>query len=118
MKIEPKFYKAYVVTLAGNATVICVTYNLDSAKQFVGIEYYEFVLTLPDSGLSIPSSRQANFTEELRVLHNAASTFEGPRNRDQAHIEAKLSEAYGSDAKIHFEEIDSKASNAESKSLQ
>lgn len=106
MKIEPKFYKVFVESRSNNAGLICSTYNLDSSKEIVGIEYYEMVYSSSPHGLKIPSSRQATFQEELRVLHQAASTYEGPRNIETAYIEARLSEAYDNIINIHISEID------------
>ena len=86
MKIEPKFYRVRVdAGRRGGAGLVCVTYNLDTGKRFVGIEYYELVWSFEDENLSIPSSRQATFKEELRVLHQAASTYEGPRTVEKGH---------------------------------
>jgi len=106
MKIEPKFYRIKVEEDQSGAGLICVTYNLDSSKQFVGVEYYQLVRSFDDSGLNIPSSRQATFQEELRVLHNAASTFKGKRSEEKKHIETKLKEAYGSPVTVNYEEIE------------
>jgi len=105
MKIEPKFYRVRVEEGSVSAGLICVTYNLDSLKQFVGIEYYQLVWSFDNSGLSIPSSHPATFQEELSVLHNATSTYEGKRADEEEHIETKLKEAYGSGVSVNFEEI-------------
>jgi hypothetical protein len=105
VKIEPKFYRIRVTTGISNAGLICVTYNLDTTKQFVGIEYYQIYWSFDDSGLNIPSSRHATFKEELRVLHNSASTYTGSRDDEKSHIKDKLTEAYGTASTVEFEEI-------------
>jgi len=106
MKIEPKFYRVSVDTAPGGAGLVCVTYNLDTDRGFVGVEYYELVFSTDQPELSIPSSRQATFQEELRILHQAASAYEGARDNDKSHIEDRLKEAYGNQATIHIEEIE------------
>jgi hypothetical protein len=60
------------------------------------------------TGLNIPVSRQATFKEELRLLHQAASTYRGDRSVEKQNIEAKLKETYGSSLGAHFEEIQAK----------
>ncbi|MDH4162501.1 MAG: hypothetical protein OEW15_07395 [Nitrospirota bacterium] len=105
MKIEPKFYRVRVSEGSLAAGLICITSNFDAGKQFVGIEYYALVWSFDDTVFSIPSSRQATFQEELRVLHHAISTYEGKRVDETKHIETKLKEAYGSAVTVTFEEI-------------
>ncbi len=105
MKIEPRFYRVRVAEGSLVAGLICITCNLDAENKFVGIEYYCQVWSFDDKGFNIPSSRQATFQEELRVLHHAVSTYEGPRNDEKKHIELKLKEAYTSADSITFEEI-------------
>lgn len=106
MKVDPKFYRVSVDAEPGGAGLVCVTYNLDGGRKFVGVEYYELVFSLEQPELNIPSSRQATFQEELRVLHQAASTYEGARDKERSHIEGRLKEAYGEEATVHIEEIE------------
>jgi len=108
MKIEPKFYRVRVDGDRSSAVLVCVTYNLDTGKRLVGIEYYELVWSFEDENLSIPSSRQATYKEELRVLHQAASAYEGPRAYEKEHIESHLKVAYGSDVNVCLEDIEPK----------
>jgi hypothetical protein len=105
MKIEPGFYRVIVEQGRNSWGLICVTYNLDLAKEFVVIEYFELMWSCDDPGLNIPSSRQATFKEELRVLHLAASTYKGQRSVEKQQIEGKLKEAYGSNITVNFEDI-------------
>lgn len=106
MKIEPKFYRANVGIKGKGATVICMTYYLDHSKQFVGVEYYQIGCSLDDHNMSIPRSRQATFQEALRVLHQSASTFKGPRAEESSHITEKLKEAYENNINIDFKAIE------------
>jgi hypothetical protein len=106
MKIYPKFYSVIVEEGTNSAGLICVTYNFD--PEFVGIEYYELMWTFDDTEISIPSGRTATFSEELRVLHQATSTFRGNRKREKQHIEAKLKEVYGSNVTVTFADIQPK----------
>lgn len=108
MRIDPKFYRVWVEEGENSAGLICVVYNLDTAKEFVGIEYFELVWTFDNTGITIPSERMATFREELRVLHQAASTYRGPRNIDQQHIRANVKEAYGPNVRVNFTEIQPK----------
>ena len=105
IKIEPKFYRIRVTDNDKMARLVCITYNLDAAKQFVGVEYYELCSSFDDIRLNIPYTRQVTFQEELRVLHQAATAYTGNRSNEQTHIEKNLKDAYGSSIQVTFEEI-------------
>lgn len=108
MKIQPKFYHVQVESGQDRAVLICLTYHLDSAGKFSGVEFYEIVFTT-HTQFSIPSSKVATFQEELRALHQAGATFGGDRTNESGFIEQKLKEAYGKNATIHIEQIQPKA---------
>lgn len=106
MRIEPKFYRAKVQSGQEFAGLICVTYHLDTGKQFSGVEFYELVFPAT-ARFSIPSSRMATFQEELRALHQAAATYGSDRSKETDFIAVKLKEAYGQSATVYIEEIHS-----------
>ncbi len=105
MKLEPKFYKAFVNSSSGNAGLICSSYYIDSAKEIIGIEYYQTIVSSNPHNFSIPGSRQATFQEELRVLNQATSIYKGRRADEKAHIEKNIRSAYDGIQGITLDEI-------------
>ena len=73
--------------------IVVITYDVDASGRFTGYEFYKLMTSLEGPPLSIPSSRQATFAEELRVLDKAyfADDASGPI---EERIKRKLAEAY------------------------
>lgn len=105
MKIDLKLFRIRVVDESEIAALICVSYNIDSLKQYVSIEYFELVSSFADYVSSIPSSRMVTFEEELRIFHHAISTYRGGRPEEHNHITKQLKEAYGINIEISIQDI-------------
>jgi len=78
-----------------------VTYNLDAAKKFVGIEFFRLVWTTDDTGITVGQSGAYEFREELRLLNRGVATYSGPRAAERQIIESKMKEAYGQGATVN-----------------
>lgn len=98
-KIGTVVYSALVHDGTLYATHFVTMYNLGPGRaadfRLVGSSF-------DASGISIPSSRQATFREQLRVTGVASDTAD---TDDRPYIESKLREAYGARVTVDVEPV-------------
>jgi hypothetical protein len=85
---------------------ICVSYDMDEATQFKGFEFYKLVSSIPVPALSIPSSRQATFKEEIHILRSASKTDINGSGILEDRIQTFIEEAYDVVITTRLKEID------------
>jgi hypothetical protein len=100
MKLNAAGYKVIVTVGQESDFVLVTTYDLDTGKHYVGFDFSRCVLSIPDTGISIPEGRQATFREELRCFDRASAATAISRQKEDDFIRQKLQEAYGSSVKI------------------
>lgn len=103
-KTDIKAYKIVVDNRTDRATLICVTYRIDTTGRYFGAEFYELVTTFDNSKFSIPYDRGATFQEELRVTARGYAVAPEYRKDIEKWIENKMKEAYGDDLVIFIED--------------
>jgi len=102
LKTDIKAFKVVVDNKESRATLICVTYRIDTSGSYYGAEFYELVTSFDNSNFSIPYGG-ATFQEELRVTSTAAAVTPQYRKDIEKWIEIKMKEAYGKDCIVTVE---------------
>ena len=101
-------YKAYRVRVKIDACidylVVLVNQNLIAGK-YNEVIFYRVIFSIPDDGLTIPSSRAATFKEELRVLKKAYDFIDIQAQSIDEYIVSKMKEVYGDNSDISSEEM-------------
>ena len=101
-------YKAYRVRVKVDACfdnlVVVVNQNAIKASYHEAV-FYRLVFSIPDDGLSIPSSRTATFKEQLRVLKKAYDFIDLKAQSIDDYITSKMKEVYGDNSDISSEEM-------------
>ena len=105
MRFNAAAYKALVTLGQDSDFLLITTYDLDSGKHYVGFDFTRYVLSIPDTGITIPEGRQATFREELRCFDRASAATALPRQKEEDFIREKLQEAYGGSARIEVSRL-------------
>jgi hypothetical protein len=103
-KTDIKAFKIIVDDKENRATLICVTYRIDTEGRYFGAEFYELVSSFDNSTFSIPYDRGASFQEELRVTARGYAVTPEYRKEIEKWIENKMKEAYGNTLKVTIED--------------
>ncbi len=107
-KTDIKAFRVVVDNRENSATLICVTYRIDTEGKYFGSEFYELVTSFDNSQFSIPYDRGATFKEELRVTTRGYAVTPEYRKDIEKWIERKMKETYGSDISVTVEDIATK----------
>lgn len=104
-----KGYCIYV-EIGSSTDILWVKVKQIKEVKSCGARYHvmEFVRKcrcIPDDGLSIPSSRTANFKEELRILGKAYDMVDFKNIGVEEYVMLKMKEAYGGDAVVYLEDL-------------
>jgi len=84
---------------------VCASYDMDESLTHRGFEFSKVLSSIPVVGLSIPSSRQATFKEEIHVLSRAAQTDKNENGILEDRIQMFIETAYDDIIKTRISEI-------------
>ena len=108
IKTDIKAYRVVADNRENCATLICVTYRVDTVGRYFGAEFYELVSSFDNTKFSIPYDRGATFQEELRVTARGYAVAPEYRKDIEKWLENKMEEAYGSDIIVIVEDCATK----------
>lgn len=98
--VTTRCYGVHVDDPTKRASARCVAFIQRLGDQHRVAEFRLAASTFDDSGLSIPSSRQATFREEFCLLHQAHDAFAGSEADDETFIKGKMQETFGAGVEV------------------
>ena len=93
-------YGVHIQGPGNKSSAGCLVFVHRLNDQHRAAEFRLAASTFEDSGLSIPSSRQATFREQFRVANVTHDVFAGSEADDEQFIAGKMREAFGSGVEV------------------